>query len=141
MKKRLILSFVLIIMIPLIFCACTKTGTSADLWDNAIYKSDTAFGKGAKTITLTVNVKENSVEFTINTDEDILGDALIAHKLIEGEKGSYGLYVKKVNGITADYDIDHSYWSLSKNGGYMNTGVDSTKIKDGETYEFTYIKD
>ena len=129
------------LLISLIFCACTKNKTSDDLWNDAIYKTDTRLGEGEKTITLVVNVKEKKVSFTIRTDEDILGDALIEHKLIEGEKGSYGLYVKKVNGITADYDIDHSYWSLSKNGGYMNTGVDSTKIKDGEEYEFTYIKD
>ena len=140
MKKRLILSFVLITMIFLVFCACTKIEQSADLWDNAIYKSDTAFGKGAKTITLTVIANENSAKFTIKTDEDILGDALSNHNLIKGEKGPYGLYVKKVNGITADYDVDESYWSLTKNGEYMNSGVDTTKIKDGEKYEFTYTK-
>ena len=70
----------------------------------------------------------------------MLGDALIEHNLISGENGPYGLYVKVVNGITADYDINQSYWSLSKDGEYLQTGVDVTEISDGEHYELTYTK-
>ena len=78
--------------------------------------------------------------FTIKTDKKILGDALLEHDLIAGEEGPYGLYVKKVNGITADYDKTQTYWALKKNGKDVMTGVDMTEITDGEHYEFVYTK-
>lgn len=110
------------------------------LWANATYLADAEFGEGAKTVQVKVIVGEQSVTFTVKTDASTLGEALIAHDLIAGEQGDYGLYVKVVNGITADYDIDQSYWGFSKNGEYMMTGVDSTEIADGEVYELTYTK-
>ena len=62
------------------------------------------------------------------------------HSLLEGDEGPYGLYVKKVNGITADYDVDQSYWGFYKNGEYMMTGIDMTEFADGEHYELVYTK-
>ena len=38
------------------------------------------------------------------------------------------------------YDINQRYWSLTKNGEYMMTGMDMTPIADGEHYEITYAK-
>ena len=113
-----------------------KTG----LWTNATYTSDQTFGNGSKTVKVDVKAGEYSVTLTINTDRDILGDALLDHNLVEGENGQYGLYIKKVNGITADYDIDASYWGFYKGGEYMMTGVDQTSISGGEHYELVYTK-
>lgn len=110
------------------------------LWASATYLKDTTFGEGAKTVTVKVIAGGKSVTFTVKTDAETLGDALLAHNLIAGDEGQYGLYVKVVNGITADYDVDQSYWGFSKNGEYMMTGVDGTAIADGETYELTYTK-
>ena len=110
------------------------------LWANATYLEDTTFGEGAKTVTVKVIVEDKSVTFTIKTDAETLGEALLAHNLIAGDQGDFGLYVKVVNGITADYDVDQSYWGFSKNGEYMMTGVDGTAIADGEVYELTYTK-
>lgn len=78
--------------------------------------------------------------FTISTDSETLGKALLELGLISGEKGPYGLYVKSANGIVADYDTDKSYWAFNKDGAYMSTGVDKTKIKNGERYEIVYTK-
>ena len=111
-----------------------------DLWANATYLEDTAIGEGAKTVTVKVIAEDKTVTFTVKTDAATLGEALLAHGLIAGEESSYGLYIKVVNGITADYDVDQSYWSFSKGGEYMMTGVDSTDIADGEVYELTYTK-
>ena len=55
--------------------------------------------------------------------------------LVSGDESEYGLYVKSVNGIAADYDADGYYWALSKTGEYLMTGVDDTLIADGEQYE------
>ena len=107
---------------------------------SAAYLEDTTLGEGKTTVKVEVKAGEHSVTFTIRTDRTILGDALTDHNLIEGENGAYGLYVKKVNGITADYDVDQSYWGFYKNGEYMMTGVDTTTIADGEHYELVYEK-
>ena len=120
--------------------ACTNTASDSDLWDSALYTEDTEFGNGSKTVMLKVEAEEKSVVFTINSDKKILGDALLEHKLISGEEGAYGLYVKSVNGMVADYDINQSFWSLCKDGTPMTTGVDGVSFEDGESYEFVYTK-
>ncbi len=142
MKQTMKITTSLLLIVILLFCAvsCAEKIDAVGLWDNATYRSDKTFGTGEITVQLEVKVEDQSVTFTIKTDEETLGAALLEHKLIEGEEGQYGLYVKKVNGITADYDIDQSYWVLYKNGEYCMTGVDTTSIADGEHYEFVYSK-
>lgn len=82
--------------------------------------------------------KETKME--IHTDKKIVGEALSELDLLEGDEGEYGLYVKKVNGITADYDKDKMYWAFYINGEYAMTGVDVTEIKEGEIYTFKVEK-
>ena len=122
--------------------AATDGGAIAPegLWANATYLEDTAFGEGAKTVTVKVIAEDKSVTFTVKTDAKTLGEALIEHGLIAGDMGDYGLYIKYVNGIRADYDLDKRYWNFTKHGEYMMTGADMTEIADGEAYEFTYAK-
>ena len=112
-----------------------NTVDKAGRWEDAVYRKDTELGEGKKTVLVEVKVEDNSITFTLHTDKDMLGDALMEHNLLEGEEGTFGLYVKKVNGITADYDVDKTYWALYKNGEYLLTGVDTTPIADGEHYE------
>ncbi len=114
--------------------------SKGDVWQEALYKEDTSFGSGQKEVKVKVRVKENSVTFTLLTDEENLADALLEHKLVEGEDGPFGLYIKKVNGILADYDVDQSYWSLEQNGAALMSGASDTKISHGETYELVYTK-
>ena len=139
MKKTVIsltsLALTLIFIFSLVSC-----GAPEDLWKTATHLEDAAFGEGATTVQVEVKAKDKSVTFTIKTDKKTLGDALLEHDLIAGEEGAYGLYVKVVNGITADYDVDQSYWSFYKNGEYMMTGVDVTEIANGEHYELVYTK-
>lgn len=108
------------------------------VWADAQYTEDTEFGTGSKTIEVEVKAEDKSVIFTVKTDKTTLADALLEHELLEGEESEYGLFIKKVNGIRADYDEDKAYWAISKNNEYLNTGADSTEIADGEHYEFTY---
>lgn len=100
--------------------------------------------ESATPITITLEVigpDGSSKEHTVKTDSSKnLRQALEGAGLISGDEGAYGMYVKVVDGITADYDVDQSYWSLSKNGEMLMTGVDSTKIADGDHFEFTYTK-
>lgn len=117
-----------------------QTVSKEGLWENATYRSDKQFGNGAKTITVEVKAGDDSVTFTIKTDKTTVGDALIEHDLIAGEEGPYGLYVKAVNGITADFDVDQSYWAFYINGEIAMTGVDTTDITEGATYKLEYTK-
>ena len=135
MKKLLCALLTLVLVFLAVSC-----GDNADLWSYAKYTEDQTFGEGRKTVVVTVKVLENSVDFTIKSDRRYLGEALLDNELIEGEEGQYGLYVKKVNGITADYDIDASYWGFYKEGEYLLTGVDQTEFKDGDKYELVYEK-
>lgn len=99
--------------------------------------NDNELGQGAVTFTFTVTDKDgNSEVFVIHTDKATVGDALLEHGLIAGEEGAYGLYVKTVNGITADYDVDKTYWAFYVNGEYAMTGVDKTAVTDGASYAF-----
>ena len=134
-----ILALALAITLLLMFVAC-NTVDAEGLWENATYRKDKSFGNGEKTISVEVKVGDESVTFTIKTDKETGGEALMEHKLIEGENGAYGLYVKKVNGILADYDIDQSYWAFYVNGELSMSGVDTTNIDTSATYTLEYTK-
>ena len=122
------------------FISCATNDMPKDIWESATYTENQEFGSGENTITVEVLAEEKSVEFTVYTDKETLGDALQEHELISGDQGAYGLYVKVVNGILADYNTTKSYWGINKNGESLITGVDSENIEDGASYEFIYTK-
>ncbi len=94
-------------------------------------------GNGETSFVFTVTGFDgNESKFTVNTDKTVVGDALLELGLIGGEEGPYGLYVKSVNGETADYDTDGKYWAFYVNGEYALSGVDATDITEGATYSF-----
>ncbi len=132
-KKRFYIGTVVAIVLSLVLAAC-GTASPQNPWDDAVYTSDAVLGTGAKAVTVRVIVAENAVDFEIHTDCETLSEALLAHDLIAGEMGAYGLYVKTVNGIRADYDIDKVYWAFYINGEYAVSGVDVTEITEGDTY-------
>lgn len=136
-RKLLPLTLLFCIFISCLASCSLSIGSkkAADLWANATYKEDTTFGTGAKTITVAVAVGDNRVVFTIKTDKATLGDAMMEHQLLAGDQEQYGLYVKVVNGIEADYEKDQSWWGLYSAGELLVTGVDTTEIMDGDTFE------
>ena len=98
-------------------------------------------GEGATQFVFTVVDKDgNETSFEIHTDKEIVGEALLELELIAGDESEYGLYVKTVNGITADYDVDQTYWAFYVNGEYATSGVDTTAIEEGMTYTFKVEK-
>lgn len=136
MKKQFL---ALSLLICLVFTACANDVTGG-VWENATVTENASYGTGATTIEVEVKAEDKAVTLTIKTDKATLGDALKEHSLIDGDEGEFGIYVKKVIGITADYDVDKSYWSFTKNGEMLMTGVDSVEISNGEHYEITYTK-
>lgn len=83
-----------------------------------------------------VDLKGNETEFQVKTDKATVGEALAEHNIIAGEEGSYGLYVKTVNGITLDFDKDGTYWAFYVDGKYAEKGVDQTEINENSVYSF-----
>ncbi len=142
MKKTIksIVSIALLLIMLLTLVACQKGVDVKGLWEKATYTKDTTFGNGKTTVMVEVKVEDQSVTFTIKTDKTTLGEALMEHDLIAGDQGQFGIYIKSVNGITADYDVDQSYWAFYINGEYAMTGVDTTQITEGDTYQLAYAK-
>ena len=135
-----ILALTLTLTLCLARASCALLGGDKDAWADAVYTEDTTLGEGAKSVTVELEVEEHLITFTVKTDKTILGDALLDVELISGDEGAYGLYVKVVNGITADYDKNQHYWSLEIDGEYAMTGVDSTEITEGTVYRLVYAK-
>ena len=143
MKKLINSTVVTVVSLVLVFCLVACGGPTVDktgLWENATYLKDTELGKGANTCVAEVVVGDQKITFTVHTDKTTVGAALLEHGIIAGEEGQYGLYIKNVNGITADYDVDQSYWSFYINGEYAMTGADMTDIAEGTVYRFEYTK-
>lgn len=117
--------------------ADTTVGDPADAENDG----KTVLGEGKTQFTFKVVDKDgNETTFIINTDKRTVGDALLDLRLIEGDEGDYGLYVKKVNGIEAVYEKDKTYWAFYINGEYAMSGVDMTDIENGAEYSFKIEK-
>ena len=93
---------------------------------------------GDKTITVSVVTDTETTDFTIVTDAEYLRQALEQENLVKGSESEYGLFVTTVNGVTAD-DSQQQWWRFTRNGEMVETGIDTTPIADGETYEITLI--
>ncbi len=142
MKKIISISVSLVIIFTCIFTlsACSNEANKTGLWENAVYLEDTTLGEGEKTVTLQVCAEEQTVTFTVKTDKETVGDALLDNELISGDESQYGLYIKVVNGITAEYDVNSSYWAFYVNGEYATSGVDTTDIDESAVYKLEYTK-
>ena len=97
----------------------------------------TEVGEGSTSFAFQVTFADGSQQdYTVKTDSTVVGEALQDAGLIAGEESEYGLYVKTVAGQTLDYDADGMYWAFYVNGEYATSGVDTTDIDAGSTYEF-----
>lgn len=91
----------------------------------------------ADQVTIVVAVRhgdESVSEFTITTESLNLRGALEQEALIQGDETEFGLFVKTVDGETAD-DSQQQWWCFTRDGEMLMTGVDDTEIADGDHYE------
>lgn len=146
LKKNLqtLICTVLIAAIALFASGCNNTTPPVTEEKSSVELSEiqaTVLGEGERSFLFTVTDGEGKeTAFEIHTDKTVVGEALQELGLIEGEEGQYGLYVKKVNGITADYDTTGTYWAFYIDGNMAPTGVDMTEIVAGESYGFVVSK-
>ncbi len=96
--------------------------------------------QGAKTITVDIVTPAGETTttktVTIHTDAEFLRGALDQEKLIAGDESEYGIYIKTVDGITAN-EANQEWWCITKGGETLFTGADSTPIADGDHFELT----
>lgn len=140
MKKVLAIILALVMALSLMACGSSPVqqpsgDANADA-ETPVVTDGATLGEGAHSFTLEITDADGkTITATINTDEETVGAALLKLNIIQGENSDYGLYVKTVNGITADYDKDQTYWSFYIDGEYAQTGVDMTAVNDGSTYK------
>ena len=96
------------------------------------------FRSGVERVTFTAPVSE--ISSLLSLDKVKLDEALLETGLVEGDNSEYGLYVKKVNGIVADWNIDGSWWELFVNGESSMVGVSSVDVEAGAQYGFNRTK-
>ena len=132
MKKIVSLFLCAILMVSLVACG----GAPAETTSSVTVTDGQTVGEGAKTFPLTIVDKEgNAITITVNTDKEMVGEALTDLGIVEGTMGEYGLYMTHVNGIPAIYEDDGYYWAFYINDEYAMTGVDQTPITEGEAYK------
>ena len=144
--KSLLLCMMLIVAMAFTTVGCNtkkkdSAGQSEAVTQETTESTVEVLGEGKTMFLFTVVDKDgNETNFEIHTDKEIVGEALLDLELIAGDDGEFGLYVKTVNGITADYDVDQTYWAFYVDGEYAMSGVDATTIEDGMTYAFKVEK-
>ena len=98
-------------------------------------------GEGAVTFDfIAVFNEETEKAWRISTNEATVGEALQALGLLEGEEGPWGLYIKTVDGVTADYNMTGTYWAFYVDGGYAMNGIDLTPAEAGHIYSLKIEK-
>lgn len=98
---------------------------------------ETVSAENATSFTVEVTDLEGAVTtMELTSDKATVGEALLEQGIVEGEEGSYGLYVTVVNGIELDWERDQKYWAFYIDGEYAMTGVDQTELKAGSIYGF-----
>ncbi len=101
--------------------------------------TDPFASQGTKTFTVTVIHGDGTEKvFTYRTTEEYLGAVLYAEGLIV-ESASAGMF-DTVDGEKAEWNVDQSYWAFYIGEDYAATGVDTTPIRDGDTFKLVYTR-
>lgn len=107
--------------------------------ESSVSKEAPSQEEAIKKLTITVvHGDGSSKELEVSTEAENLREALEPEGIIAGDESEFGLFIKTVDGETAD-DSKQQWWAVTKGGEMAETGVDSIIIADGESYEFTLI--
>jgi len=137
--SKLILSLLLIALIAAGAAGCTdNTAFNQDSADSSeITPTDIGAGQTAFRFEV-IHSEASTTVWNVKTDQTTVGAALSEVGLIEGEVGAFGLEVKIVNGLKADYTEDGFFWAFHIDGEFAMTGADSTQIDEDRIYAFVH---
>lgn len=139
-KLSLLLILTLLVAAVAIGCGEEKI-TATDVAVTTAVAEAEAVGEGQYTFAFAAKFLDGSAKhYTVSTDCETVGEALLTLGLIDGENGAFGLYVKSVCGVVADYDIDQTYWALYVNGEMSMVGADAVKTAEATDVEFQVAK-
>lgn len=135
-KTKKLFSCILSVLLIAALTCTTGCSDNKELSNNSNTNETTPIilGEGETTFYFDVYVDDTITKYEIHTNQTVVGDALFELNLIEGENGPYGLFIKKVNDIEADFDEDKTYWAFYINDKYAMNGVDTTDIVENEVY-------
>lgn len=95
--------------------------------------------EGRKAVTVTVIHSDGrEAQFHYGTSDSYLGQLLLSEELAEGDAGEFGLMIHTVDGETASWEENRSYWALYIGSEYATTGADSIPLTDGGEYTLVY---
>ena len=125
-NKKLIISLSIVLVAIIAFFAVV------------IIVNKPATEEGTKEITVTVVSKDkSSKEIEIDTDAEFLGDALYEENIVNEDEYKTGFYTV-INGEKAAYNVDKSWWCVTKDGEMTSVGMNEQPILDGDKFEITY---
>ncbi len=121
---------------PLIALAVLVVVLAAAL---AVYfSSRPAAVPGGKHITVQVIHGDGSTkDFSVNTEQEFLDQALVEGGIVEDNQDQFGLYILTADGVTAD-ESKQEWWNVCKDGEPLQVGAGSQPIADGEHYELVF---
>ena len=95
--------------------------------------------KGAKEYAVTVIHSDGAKNvFLLDTDAEVLAEALMEAELIAGEDGPYGLTLITVDGEDAVWDTDNAYWCIYIGEEMATVGISAIPVYDGSAFTLEY---
>lgn len=129
---------VLTLVLCLCLCLAVFAGCGAQPQDGSVADSSASSVEEKAQITVKIVFPDGTDKtLSISTDKEFLADALVDEGIIEYVED--GLYTT-VDGVTADFSADGSWWCLTKDGVMTNDGFNTQPIADGDKFEITYTK-
>lgn len=142
-KKTIIALIALVVVAALvvgIYFATRPKKETTDPTKETNTQTDEGANTGAAGNSFTMIVKHGDGterEFLITTTESFLAQALINEGIINGEGLETGMYFT-VDGETASWEENQSYWAIYIGDEYANYGLNDIIIEDDAVYKLVY---
>ena len=106
-----------------------------------VFKPGTTTGSKKVEINV-VNDTGDVKTYNVKTDAEYLRQAMEETEGLDfsGDESEYGMMVTVVNGVTADYNVDQSYWAFYVNDEFCNYGIEQQPVTDGDVFRIEYTK-
>ena len=140
MKKNLKKLTGILLLFSMVFAltACAPMGKEMPDESGAV-ENGAVIGQGSKTFAMEVTDGEGKVTaFTVKSDADTVGAALLALGIIAGEDSQYGLTIITVDGEAAVWATDNAYWAIWIGEEMAMTGASETPVYDGSIFKLEY---